>query len=304
VAPTYPIYNITVVPRHMRVLEQMGSKKKFWLENTKTRRKIMVKFTRPTQGEDWSEKVAFEIAQLLCIPAPKVELCLDGTQHGVLCKSFLREQEYLVHGNELLSEEDPNYPPGAMYRSSSHTVAAITRVLTKFEARPSPQRPDWFKAVDVFIGYLMFDALIGNTDRHHQNWGVVSIKLPHGRYRYLAPTYDHASSLGRELTDLKREGRLKNGRSGTIAGYCCKRISGIWADAGTSQLSPLEAFAQSGQYGPDAFRWWQQQLAKVTLGELYDRVVRVPSERLSDTGKRFACELMAHNYSQIQSMRP
>jgi hypothetical protein len=23
----------------------------------------------------------------------------------------------------------------------------------------------------IFVGYLLFDALIGNTDRHHDNWG-------------------------------------------------------------------------------------------------------------------------------------
>jgi hypothetical protein len=30
---------------------------------------------------------------------------------------------------------------------------------------------------DAFVGYLVFDALIGNTDRHHENWGITD-----GRY--------------------------------------------------------------------------------------------------------------------------
>ena len=27
--------------------------------------------------------------------------------------------------------------------------------------------------VEVFAGYLLLDALIGNTDRHHENWAVM-----------------------------------------------------------------------------------------------------------------------------------
>jgi hypothetical protein len=23
---------------------------------------------------------------------------------------------------------------------------------------------------EIFVGYLLFEALIGNTDRHHENW--------------------------------------------------------------------------------------------------------------------------------------
>jgi hypothetical protein len=50
----------------------------------------------------------------------------------------------------------------------------------------------------LFPGYLMLDALIGNTDRHHENWGArVLAGLGNGRrMAVLAPTYDHASSEG------------------------------------------------------------------------------------------------------------
>lgn len=43
----------------------------------------------------------------------------------------------------------------------------------------------------------MLDALVANLDRHHENWGIVvdpSGLLP----TELAPTFDHASSLGDE----------------------------------------------------------------------------------------------------------
>jgi hypothetical protein len=41
--------------------------------------------------------------------------------------------------------------------------------------------------------------------RHHQNWGLI---LSPDKKTYLAPTFDHASSLGRNETDENREDRL------------------------------------------------------------------------------------------------
>jgi hypothetical protein len=57
----------------------------------------------------------------------------------------------------------------------------------------------------VFASYLVLDALIGNTDRHHMNWGVLDDP---GSPRVLAPTFDHASSLGFLLSDEQRNLRL------------------------------------------------------------------------------------------------
>jgi serine/threonine protein kinase HipA of HipAB toxin-antitoxin module len=44
-----------------------------------------------------------------------------------------------------------------------------------------------------FTGYLVLDALIGHTDRHEENWGVIEGITGAKR---LAPSFDHASSLG------------------------------------------------------------------------------------------------------------
>ena len=68
---------------------------------------------------------------------------------------------------------------------------------------------DVHSAADLFCGYIVFDVLISNTDRHHQNWGVLA-KREEGSAPTLtlAPTYDHGSSLGRELQDTERIQRL------------------------------------------------------------------------------------------------
>ena len=48
----------------------------------------------------------------------------------------------------------------------------------------------------------MLDALIGNTDRHHENWGILVRRGRGVLLGEVAPSFDHASSLGRELRDI------------------------------------------------------------------------------------------------------
>lgn len=43
--------------------------------------------------------------------------------------------------------------------------------------------------------------MIGNVDRHHENWGILCKRVNKKWRGRLVPTFDHASSLGRELLD-------------------------------------------------------------------------------------------------------
>jgi hypothetical protein len=53
--------------------------------------------------------------------------------------------------------------------------------------------------IEDYIRMILFDALIGNSDRHHSNWGLYNKE---GEY-FFAPLYDHSPSLGFNLTDEK-----------------------------------------------------------------------------------------------------
>lgn len=57
----------------------MGSKEKFWLR-LRGGQRLLVKFAREGTGEHWAEKVGTEVAQLLGIPTPQVELGISGAR--------------------------------------------------------------------------------------------------------------------------------------------------------------------------------------------------------------------------------
>jgi len=52
---------------------------------------------------------------------------------------------------------------------------------------------------------LAFDALIGNTDRHQDNWGILWRHSKNGWRCRFAPAYDNGTSLGYEILDNNLE---------------------------------------------------------------------------------------------------
>lgn len=81
---------------------------------------------------------------------------------------------------------------------STPGIANTRQVLAACQPPLSFAGPPPFSAYDVFAGYLVFDAWISNQDRHEANWSI--LHSPDGE-RYLAPSYDHAASLGSGLDD-------------------------------------------------------------------------------------------------------
>ncbi len=309
VVDPFPVIDLNdEIAEHVREDETMGTKRKAWLLNLQTKERALLKFARPGSGEDWSEKVAHEIACALGIPCPpRLELATSGGDHAVLSWSFLKRGQSLIHGNELLSHADDSYPQHEFYRVPQHTLTAVERVLRAFSPPPnSPRDGVWGDGFDVFVGYLMLDALVGNTDRHHQNWAVVTARdrAVGGHKAWLAPSYDHASSLGRELDDGKRSARLAAPTTrGGLSAYCDKARSALYDDVG-NKLATLEAFRQCAALRPTAFRWWCKRLQELDWHDLCVPIERVPAERLSSIGKRFSRELLRYNVERIGGLKP
>ena len=165
---TYPIHSISAQPEWV---EQMGSKPKFWFRRFDNDQPWLFKFAREGTGEDWAEKIAAEIAAALTIPAPGVELAEFNGRRGSISRSFVLQREGwdLIHGNELLAAYVSGYERDLVFRQSQHTLDNILTVLKQIFPDSEQSRVQ----IEQLAGYLTLDALIGNTDRHHENWGVL-----------------------------------------------------------------------------------------------------------------------------------
>lgn len=281
----YPVFDVSSVARDL--IETMGTKRKFWFTRDGTR--WLFKYSRPDTGEHWSEKVAAEIGAQLGIPVAQVELAMCNDTPGACSKSFLPDKGVLVHGNELLQKVDQAYPVTELRGVSKHTVDAVFAPLNDVEAPLGA--PPTLSAADCFVGYLLLDALIGNGDRHHENWAVIQDTAS----RHLAPSYDHASSLGRELRDEVRSVRLGGlDQSRTVDRYAARATSAFYASAADAKpLSPIEAFRVAARLRPAASAFWLARLANLRHDTIENIVYAVPTELITAPARRFALALTA-----------
>jgi len=300
---TYDIHDVTDWPQIAP--EQMGTKSKFWCRHPDDYLTLF-KQSRTHHGEHWSEKVAAELAGLVGVPHAEIELATHQGSQGTISRDFTRDRTEgsLIHGNELLFELDPNYPSqGRRFGVAQHTLDRIFRVIQQpFIERPSTTPPDQDiqTAADVFVGYLMLDSLIANTDRHHANWGILLKDNREGRRRAeLAPTFDHASSLGRELTDDRRREKLRPlRRDQTIIGYLEKSAgrSRIYAlEDDSKPLRPLAVFERVHQERRPAAEAWLNRLDAVPWDRFENVIERIPAPIMSGPAREFALRLLELN---------
>ena len=289
----YPIQSISAQPEW---IEQMGSKPKFWFRQPDDERQWLFKFSREGTGEDWAEKIAAEIAGILEMSAPGVELAVFDGQRGSISRSFVLQREGwdLVHGNELLADYVSGYQRELVFRQSQHTLDNILTVLRRIFPDPEQSQVQ----IEQLAGYLTLDALVGNTDRHHENWGVLRRTRADGSLEdTLAPSFDHASSLGRELLPDERERHL---RDGSIETYARRGRGGIYmATADRRGANPLELVLQVAPTMPEAFQPWLARVRALSSASVQSIINAVPETLMDPTAKRFAMALVEYTRSQL-----
>ncbi len=301
-----PEYQVIVVTQEIykrRKNESMGSKYKFWFEQENIT--YLYKQARPNIGEDWAEKVAAELCEILELPHAEYELAETWQGNcGVVSPKFLdaEEGEILINGNELLIPIVPNYNTFATYGASQHTIDVVLKAIENelIKLPPAWIAPSTIKtAVDVFVGYLLLDAWIGNGDRHHENWGVISKKIMPAATKtiYLAPSYDHASSLGRELSDENRQKR-------SVEAYANKCSSAFYRSVeDTKPLKTFDVFTYVAQIYPKAANIWLERLNSITSASILEIFTRIPRKRISPIAIDFAQKILEYNQCRLLNLK-
>ncbi len=283
-----------------RESEDMGSKRKFWYNNPDSGN-LLFKYPRGDSGEHWAEKIAAEVAEILGIEHAIVELAVFEGRKGSTTRSFTNVGigTVLIHGNQLLESAVRNYDPNKKFGQSSHTLENIWKALDSVLSALH----DSAKAKSTkcrFADYLILDAIIGNTDRHHENWGLL-LQLSDGKVVVdLAPTYDHASSLGRELSDTKRERLFANNQIGPYV----ERAPGAiyWSESDTRGMSPIELVRRSVDAYPEFFRPALQRIKELDKGSILNLPKQLPDDWISSSGRKFMTDQLDYSISMLQEL--
>jgi HipA-like C-terminal domain len=307
----FPI--VTVSSDVSQYTEEIGTREKFWFRNEEGLLYLYKKIRYNTlndeiekipTGEDWAEKIASELCKLLELAHAEYELATFDGERGVITPRFLPEEASLITGNEILSGILPDYPTNQKYGVSQHTIDNVFNAIKD----NSVYLPiNWIppegvsNAEETFVGYLLLDAWVGNSDRHHENWAFVSLS----GLTYLAPTYDHASCLGRNELDEKRKQRLITKDTGfSVQAYVTNCKSALYAkDSDKKPLKTFDAFREALQRYPNAARVWLNNLDKVSNNDILELFQRIPTEIISQTAIEFAQKILQINQSRLLELR-
>jgi hypothetical protein len=155
--------------------------------------------------EFWSEVLAYHIGYELGIEVPVCFPAIYGHRHGSLSMDMLTLQKdsALVEGADVLLSVDGSYD---RHYGEMQSVQRVLRAFRHFRLG---------RFYSDFYRQLIFDAVLGNKDRHHENWGfLVSVNEGAPPTFRLCPAFDNGSSLLREFTsDLELTNRFGSARA-------------------------------------------------------------------------------------------
>lgn len=296
---------LEVDPTWRRGIEDMGSKPKFWFRYQDEM--WLFKQARPNTGEHWAEKVASEIAELMGLPTHEALIATYEGHMGCAVRSFLKPGQTLVHGNELMAGAIEGYDKSKHRGQADHN---FDNIVTTLERRFSPLEVR--RNVSLrFVGYLMLDALVGNTDRHHENWGVVQTSTTKDKRESkalvislrtgLSPTFDHASSLGRELLDDARLRMLAD--PVVLRRYIRKGTGGIFRNAEEKKgLAPITLAEIIAQSYPQFYEPWSKRIASLPVDFAQPLLDAVPYPCMSPVAKQFVLVFLSESRKMITSI--
>jgi len=145
----------------------------------------------------WMEVVAYRVGCVIGVPVPVTHAAigLDG-EAGSLCEWMFDSndpRQGISLGGEFMLHRDPEYDRTKGTRAGHcHNIQALLPLIRNRGWR------------ETFARMFTLDTLIANTDRHHDNWGIVwDMRLKDGDKLHLAvtPAFDNGTSLGYERDD-------------------------------------------------------------------------------------------------------
>lgn len=238
--------------------------------------------------DDWSERLAAALANLVGLPAATVELAQGRADAGIISLNVTPDRWSMDSGDTLLSEFEGYVSCAGDVRPRNrvgHNLSNILKLLEGCDGPPGSECGDW-SAAEVFAGYLVFDAWIANTDRHAINWSVLTC-VDDGR-RALAPTFDHGSALASGTQDERLE-RV------AVSDFAERGFAGRFENGGDVTLVEL-ALAAVELVGGRA-QVWLRRLADIAPDEV--DLVLAEIDGMSVVRRRFLSSLLETNRGRL-----
>jgi hypothetical protein len=115
--------------------------------------------------EFWSEIIAYELGKQIGLDVLKYDVAIFHNEIGCISQSMIDpDKEELIEIGKYLQAFDNTFSPEDRKLRHQYTFQLIEGALQVF---------DLANFIDKFLEVLVFDALIGNGDRHQENWAFI-----------------------------------------------------------------------------------------------------------------------------------
>jgi HipA-like C-terminal domain len=169
----------------------------------RTGHRYLFKRSSPRYEEQfWVEIIAYRLGSQMGIPVPPAFVAYDSKkgQSGALIEWFLNQvdsfsYEAYIPGGDYCQQYIPNFD---RKKGEQHNFETVAQIFTDLSKKHPSFNTDW---KSYWAKALTFDALIGNTDRHQDNWGI--IVNPTNDEMRISPVFDNGTSMGHEIFSNK-----------------------------------------------------------------------------------------------------
>lgn len=122
---------------------------------------------RDYKHEFWSEIIASQVGNLLGFNLLDYHIAVRDEVIGCISKSMISDEEELVEGRQYLQAFDHTFNPENVKLRHQYNFDLIKNALGDFEKQ---------EYLEELIKIIVFDALIGNSDRHQENWALINVR--------------------------------------------------------------------------------------------------------------------------------
>ena len=182
--------------------EGSGRSEKIWLTSGNNEHQKIGLFKYPKidpsgeiTTEHISEHLSYHLGQIVHQPTAVVDLGIYHGRIGSMSYLVNKSNQMLLEGVNFITGVYPEFDPETMQDAASGQFYCLDQILSSTQLIVS--RWTWVKM-------MMFDFLIGNTDRHQSNWAIL-VSLSEDNEPSLTatpcPLYDNGSSLCCYITE-------------------------------------------------------------------------------------------------------
>lgn len=139
--------------------------------------------------EHISEHLAHQLGNALGVATAKVDIGTYNGRIGSMSHLIRKPKETLIEGVVFITRTHPNYDAEKMIDNDDGKHYCLEHVIELMS--PIIPEKDWLEM-------MVFDFLIGNTDRHQSNWAVLASYVNKSKKEInvrRCPLYDNGSSL-------------------------------------------------------------------------------------------------------------